>query len=142
MKRERKFIILHFQEQKNRCLKVCQRHILRKEVKKATSILGIKDSFVLTIVGSGSKDYKRILKSLVAKCDLDNKTNFIDDIPNKKVPELLRENDIFCMPSRSESFGVAALEAMACGLPVIASNVGGLKDIITDGFNGYLLMKI
>jgi len=102
------------------------------------ALANIKEDFVLTIVGSGNKNYKNTLKSLVIKYNLNDKINFIDNIPNKKVPELLHKNDIFCMPSRSEGFPVAALEATACGLPVIASNVGGLKDIIIDGFNGYL----
>ncbi len=46
--------------------------------------------------------------------------------------------DVFLLPSEQESFGLAALEAMACGTPVVASNVGGLPEIIEDGVTGYL----
>ncbi len=52
--------------------------------------------------------------------------------------ELLPELDLFLLPSEQESFGLAALEAMACGVPVIASNVGGLPELVTEGEAGHL----
>jgi glycosyltransferase involved in cell wall biosynthesis len=45
---------------------------------------------------------------------------------------------LFLLPSETESFGLAALEAMACGVPVISSNSGGLPEVNKDGFSGYL----
>ncbi len=54
------------------------------------------------------------------------------------VDELLACADLFLLPSESESFGLAALEAMACGAPVIASRVGGLPDVVSHGVSGYL----
>jgi N-acetyl-alpha-D-glucosaminyl L-malate synthase BshA len=54
------------------------------------------------------------------------------------VRPLLSVADVFLLPSAQESFGLAALEAMACGLPVVASQVGGLPEVITDGLTGYL----
>jgi len=47
-------------------------------------------------------------------------------------------SDIFLLPSAQESFGLAALEAMACEVPVVASNVGGLPEVIQDGVCGFL----
>jgi len=54
------------------------------------------------------------------------------------VQELLSCSDLFLLPSRSESFGLAALEAMSCGSPVVASRTGGLPEVIIDGETGYL----
>jgi len=54
------------------------------------------------------------------------------------VADVLRGGDLFLLPSETESFGLAALEAMACGVPVIASRVGGIPEVVTDGESGYL----
>ncbi len=54
------------------------------------------------------------------------------------LPEILNAADIFLMPSQSESFGLSALEAMACGLPVVSSSVGGLPELIIHNETGYI----
>jgi N-acetyl-alpha-D-glucosaminyl L-malate synthase BshA len=51
---------------------------------------------------------------------------------------ILSISDLFLLPSAQESFGLAALEAMACGVPVVASRVGGLSEVITDAIDGFL----
>ncbi|WP_246230114.1 glycosyltransferase [Mucilaginibacter humi] len=54
------------------------------------------------------------------------------------IEEILSVSDLFLMPSQSESFGLAALEAMACKVPVISSNAGGLPELNIDGVTGFL----
>ena len=56
----------------------------------------------------------------------------------EQVVPILSVADLFLLPSSEESFGVAALEAMACGVPVVASRVGGLPEVIKDGVSGFL----
>jgi glycosyltransferase involved in cell wall biosynthesis len=55
-----------------------------------------------------------------------------------QVQEILSVCDLFLMPSETESFGLAALEAMACELPVISSNAGGIPELNVDGETGFL----
>ena len=58
--------------------------------------------------------------------------------PQEEVTPLLSVADLFLLPSAQESFGMAALEAMACGVPVVASRVGGLPEVVEDGVSGFL----
>jgi len=71
------------------------------------------------------------------------KENVLDDVlflgKQESVAEILACADLFLLPSESEAFGLVALEAMACGVPVIASRVGGIPDVVPDGTAGFLL---
>jgi glycosyltransferase involved in cell wall biosynthesis len=63
----------------------------------------------------------------------------IRELPPSELPALLAEHDVLLMPSRAEGFGLAAAEAIASGRWVVASDVGGLADVVTDGVNGTLV---
>jgi glycosyltransferase involved in cell wall biosynthesis len=60
-------------------------------------------------------------------------------VPSAQVPDWLRAADVVVVPSRREPLGLAAVEALACGTAVIASNVGGLREVVRDGENGLLM---
>lgn len=64
---------------------------------------------------------------------------FLGPRPNEEIPELLCAADVLALPSRSEGTPVAILESFACGIPVVASRVGGIPDVVRDGYNGYLI---
>jgi glycosyltransferase involved in cell wall biosynthesis len=65
-----------------------------------------------------------------------DKCYFVGKQPN--IVDYLSAADVLLLPSEQESFGLAALEAMACEVPVVASRVGGIPEVVTDGETGYL----
>jgi N-acetyl-alpha-D-glucosaminyl L-malate synthase BshA len=68
-----------------------------------------------------------------------NVSHLVEALGNQEdIIPLLSAADVFLLPSEQESFGLAALEAMACGVPVVASRVGGLPEVIEDGTTGFL----
>ena len=60
-------------------------------------------------------------------------------VPHSRVPELLRQCDVFLFPSYFEGFGLVLLEAMACGLPIVATDATGAPDLITEGVEGFVI---
>jgi len=90
----------------------------------------------LLIVGEGEE--KEELLKLCADLNLNNQIRFIGEIPNSQIPSHLSLADVFLLPSLSEGFPVSILEAMAAGLPIVASNIGGIPEIVIEGKNGYL----
>ena len=89
----------------------------------------------LVIIGSGYLEND--LKDKAKKMNLDKEVVFLKD--RKDIPGILRMSDIFVFPSLYEGFGIALVEAMASGLPVIASKIDVLKEIVDDGINGILV---
>jgi glycosyltransferase involved in cell wall biosynthesis len=70
-----------------------------------------------------------------------NNVKYLGEVPHKDLHKIYVNCDLFIMPSRRETFGNVALEAQACGLPVIASDIPGPSDIIIDGVTGTLLRE-
>jgi glycosyltransferase involved in cell wall biosynthesis len=91
----------------------------------------------LVIVGGGEQYAD--LQSLVASLDMEKRITLTGYVSHEHIPGYLRSFDLFVVPSHRESFGVAAVEASACGLPVIASRVGGLPEVVVDGETGLLV---
>ena len=79
------------------------------------------------------------LQSLREELGLDDFVKFLGKRSQDSLPYYYSAADILVMPSHYESFGIVALEAMACGTPVVASQVGGLKHLIEDGVTGFLV---
>ncbi|MEO1893434.1 MAG: glycosyltransferase [Alcanivorax sp.] len=90
----------------------------------------------LLIVGGGDDVY---LKKLARSLDVIDDTDFVGPIPHSRVPEYLSKLDIYLALSRSESFGVSVLEASACEIPVVATRVGGLPEVILENETGFLV---
>jgi D-inositol-3-phosphate glycosyltransferase len=97
--------------------------------------------FQLLVVGGDQKDAMRKgeLESLARDMGIAGKVVFADAVPHEELVRYYNAASICAMPSYYESFGLVALEAMACGVPVIASRVGGLKETVRDGQTGYLV---
>ncbi len=105
---------------------------------KAFSLLEKKFSnIVLWIIGEGSEKEK--LRSLCVDYKIDHKVHFKGLVSQKDLPEYYNHIDIFAVPSLIESFGVVVVEAAACGLPVVATNVNGLPETVKDGETGFLV---
>ncbi len=92
--------------------------------------------FELWIVGEGS--LKISLSELSQELGISEQVKFLGKIPNTDLPQTMANLDIIVIPSLSESFGVVAVEALACEKPVIASDVGGLPEIIINNETGLL----
>jgi glycosyltransferase involved in cell wall biosynthesis len=91
----------------------------------------------LRIVGGGPQLEE--LQGLARTLAVADYVDFIGPLPHSRVPEELRAMDIYAALSRSESFGVAVIEASACGLPVVVSDVGGLPEVVEDGTTGFVV---
>ena len=101
--------------------------IFARVVKKVTNVR-------LVMVGDGSE---RMNVEHRARClGIYEKCSFVGKQPN--IVDYLSASDVLLLPSEQESFGLAALEAMACEVPVIASRVGGVPEVVTDGETGFL----
>jgi N-acetyl-alpha-D-glucosaminyl L-malate synthase BshA len=104
------------------------------DVLKMFAILRKKIPAKLLLVGDGPERQKMEIQT--RDLQLEQDVRFLGKLD--AVEELLSVCDLFVMPSEKESFGLAALEAMACEVPVISSNTGGLPELVEQGINGFM----
>jgi glycosyltransferase involved in cell wall biosynthesis len=90
----------------------------------------------LVIVGEG-KD-KEKAKGIVDENNMGGNVVFAGNVPHEEIPGYLNAGDIFALPTYSEGMANVIYEAMACGLPVVSTNVGGIPEVITHGVEGFL----
>ncbi len=100
-------------------------------------IHSVKPEVALVLVGSG--DMKHWLKSFFKSSDVSSAVRMLDHVPHNSMPSVYAACDVFVMPSRREVFGLSLLEAMAHQKPVVASRVGGIPSIVTNGEEGLLV---
>jgi glycosyltransferase involved in cell wall biosynthesis len=99
----------------------------------------VQDGTPLRVVLAGDGPERDRLVRLAARLGIADRVDFRGEVPHDQVPGVLAGLDVFVMPSRAEGFGVAALEAQAMEVPVVASGVHGIPDVIDDGRTGILV---
>jgi glycosyltransferase involved in cell wall biosynthesis len=102
---------------------------------RAFAIVRKRTDARLWLVGDG---IEAALKGLASDLGVERDVTFWGFQDREAVQELLRRTTVYCFTSRRESFGLALIEAMALGLPVVACNVEGVRILITDGATGFL----
>lgn len=104
--------------------------------------LGRKDAVLLVVGGAsgveGQTELARV-SALAESLGVAQQIRFVAPQPHHLLATYYRAADVVLVPSRSESFGLVALEASACGTPVVATAVGGLLSLVDDGLNGFLV---
>jgi D-inositol-3-phosphate glycosyltransferase len=109
---------------------------------RALAELGRLDALLLVVGGaSGAEGDGETARAheLVADLGLQDQVRFVPPQPHHILSTYYRAADVVLVPSRSESFGLVALEAAACGVPIVASAVGGLLSLVDDGETGFLV---
>ncbi|MBV9083109.1 MAG: glycosyltransferase family 4 protein, partial [Acidobacteriaceae bacterium] len=121
-------------------------HIGTFEHKKAHDVLltafaelvrSIPDASLVLVGGMG--ETLESTRALIRELRLDQRVQIHVNVPHEQIPDFMAKADVFVLPSRSEPFGIVLVEAGAAGLPVVASRVGGIPELLEDGQTGLLV---
>lgn len=119
---------------------VCHRKGIDILLKVAGACIAEYPKLKLLVVGpdgKGEENYANEMREIASDARFNNSVIFLG--ARRDIPDLLASMDIFMLPTRSEPFGIVIIEAMAAGLPVIASQVGGIPEIIGDESIGFIV---
>ena len=116
--------------------------LLRAVAEMVTHSPHLKAKLAVVIMGgasgSGLNELEK-LKVLAKFLKIEDVTHFVAPVKRDELANWYRASDLVCVPSYSESFGLVALEAQACGTPVVATAIGGLRTAVSDGISGSLV---
>ena len=104
---------------------------------KSLTLVVSRHEAVLNIIGAGSRlpQYQALAEEL----GVSQKVRFLGFVEHQDMPSQYQQADLFVLPSRRESFGLVLAEAMACGLPVVATTTGAIPEVVEDGVTGVLV---
>ncbi|MGA9770600.1 MAG: N-acetyl-alpha-D-glucosaminyl L-malate synthase BshA [Blastocatellia bacterium] len=102
-------------------------------------VRALDNRFGVKLIMCGDGPERRDAEQLAARLGVESFVQFVGKQPQSQIRDYLSVADLFLLPSQSESFGLSALEAMACEVPVIATRVGGVPEVIEEDGCGYML---
>jgi D-inositol-3-phosphate glycosyltransferase len=116
--------------------------LLRAAARLVAGQPALRERLMVAVVGGPSGTglaRPEALQSLAAELGIADLVRFVPPVPQDELPAWYRAADVTVVPSYSESFGLVAIESQACGTPVVAASVGGLRTAVADGASGILV---
>lgn len=113
----------------------------RKGIDKAMRAFARADGTDAELLIAGTGRLESSLKDLAADLGVADDVSFLGFVPDEELPSLYSSVELFVLPSEYEGFGIVFMEAMACGTPVIGTEVGGIPTAVADGETGYLVPR-
>ena len=128
-------------DESKRTILVVSRLDPRKGIDKAIGAFAQLDHDDAELLIGGTGRLEESLRELATELGVADRVRFLGFVPDEELPSLYSSADLFVLPSEYEGFGIVFMEAMACGTPVIGTDVGGVPTAIDDGETGYLVPK-